>query len=166
MVFPGYHNTKAVMGLGVLLLLQHPEQLSRLQASNYEFTAGMVEEITRFLSVISGPQLRTALADATIGNQLIKAGDTVLCSLTAANRDDALGEGMSNFDLFRDPVPHVAFGHGIHYCPGGPLTRLAVQIAFPALFRRFPELRLAARPEDLTFQNSPSYAVESLPVTW
>jgi cytochrome P450 len=102
-----------------------------------------------------------------IAGQPVSEGDLVLCSLSAADRDAVLGDGLEDLDLSRPPVPHVAFGHGMHHCLGAPLARLELGIAFPALLRRFPRLRLAVDPSDLRFfERSIVYGIEELPVTW
>ena len=66
--------------------------------------------------------------------------------LGAAGRDPALYTNPDRFDPFRPAKPHAAFGAGIHFCVGAPLARLELQIALPALFHKFPNLRLAAPP--------------------
>jgi cytochrome P450 len=53
--------------------------------------------------------------------------------------------------LDRQPNPHVSLGGGIHYCLGAPLARLEIQIAVPAIIRKFPNLALADQP---TFRNN------------
>ena len=69
-------------------------------------------------------------------------------------------------DLTRKPAPHVAFGHGVHHCLGAPLARLEMRVAFPALLRRFPALRLAV-PFEIQFRSlSVIHGLQSLPVTW
>jgi cytochrome P450 len=62
---------------------------------------------------------------------------------------------------------HVAFGHGIHYCLGAPLARLEGEVAFGALFDRFPRLALAADPSSLRWgrQSSLIHGLETLPVS-
>jgi cytochrome P450 len=107
-----------------------------------------------------------AVTDTEVAGQPVKAGERVLCSLSAANRDDALDEGVDRLDLTRKPVSHVAFGYGAHYCLGAPLARLELQIALPALLRRFPDLRLAVPFEEIRFRHTMGFGVESLPVTW
>jgi cytochrome P450 len=103
----------------------------------------------------------------TIAAQSIKAGESVVCSLAAANRDEALGAHMDRFDLTRRSGPHMAFGHGIHHCLGAPLARMEMRIAFPALLRRFPNLRLAVPFDDLQFrEHALVYGLRSLPVAW
>jgi oxidation protein CepF len=165
MLSPGYHNTIGMLGLGTLLLLENPEQLI-LALDNPAGIENMVEEMLRYLSILSAPQARTALSDVIIAGQQIKAGELVLCSLSSANRDDVLGPEMDRLDVSRCPVAHVAFGYGIHYCLGAPLTRMVMRVAYVTLFQRFPGLRLAVRFEDLSFHPVPSHNVESLPVSW
>jgi cytochrome P450 len=71
--------------------------------------------------------------------------------LAAANRDPAAHPDPDVLDLSRPPRPHLAFGHGIHFCLGAPLARLEARIAFTTLLRRFPELRLAGARSELTW---------------
>ncbi|MEU5585018.1 cytochrome P450 [Streptomyces chrestomyceticus] len=163
----GFEQVASIIGLGTLLLLEHPDQLA-LWRDNPELTDRAVEEMVRYLTVIHTASPRTALEDVTIGGQQIKAGESVACSLLAANRVPAAGEPEDRFDITREPTPHMAFGHGIHHCLGAPLARMELRIAFPALLRRFPGLRLAVPPEKVRFRpaRSRQYALESLPVEW
>jgi cytochrome P450 len=87
----------------------------------------------------------------------------MLVHLPAASRDPRVGKG----DAFcpADPSPHLAFGHGLHRCVGAELARMELRAAYPALARRFPEMRLAVEPEELEFHaKSIVYGLESLPV--
>ena len=105
--------------------------------------------------------------DLTIGDQLIKAGELVVVSLPAANRDGQLLSDDSGLDVSRGPVNHVAFGHGIHHCLGAPLARAEMQIAFPALFRRFPSLRLELGNDGADYRKQTFiYGLSSLRVGW
>ena len=107
------------------------------------------------------PGCSLALADAP-------AGTLVTASLCAANRDPALGGGdLEQLDLTRAPLPHVAFGYGIHHCLGAPLARIELRIAFSALLRRLPGLALAVDPSAVRYrQDNLIHGVEALPVTW
>jgi cytochrome P450 len=124
-----------------------------------------VEELLRYLTVVQVAFPRFAREDMDIAGNAITKGDIVIVSLSAANRDAALGEDLERFDATRTPFPHVAFGHGIHRCIGAELGRMELRAAYPALLRRFPKLRLAVPPEALAFRKlSIVYGVEALPV--
>ena len=83
-----------------------------------------VEEFARY----DGPALlairRFPVEDITIGGVTVPAGETVLLSLAAANRDPRRFPDPDRLDLGRDATGHLALGHGIHYCLGAPLARL------------------------------------------
>jgi cytochrome P450 len=101
----------------------------------------------------------------TLFGQDVAAGDAVVCSLSAANRDGAFGSEPDAFDPDRAAASHLAFGHGIHRCVGAELARLELRAAFPALLRRFPEIQLALSPDALEYtQTSIVYGLRSLPV--
>jgi cytochrome P450 len=166
LLFNGHESTANMLGIGTLLLLRHPDQLALLRRDPSAVDKA-VEEMLRYLSVVNSAMPRTALEDVEIAGQVVKAGEQVFCSLTTANRDDALGGDLGSLDVTRADVSHVAFGHGIHYCIGAPLARLEMRIAYPALLRRFPDLRLAVPFDEVPFRSySYVYGVESLPITW
>jgi cytochrome P450 len=87
----------------------------------------------------------------------------VICHLAGAGRDPRVGAD-DTFDPDRvASVSHLAFGHGFHRCVGAELAKMELRIAYPALARRFPDLRLASG--ELEFRRkSIVYGVESLPV--
>jgi cytochrome P450 len=164
----GLDNTSGMIGLGVLLLLEHPDQLALLR-EHPELTGNAVEELLRYLSVIPTASPRTAVRDTVLAGQLIRQGDRVKCSLMSANRDQAACPDPDRLDITRDPGPHVAFGHGIHHCLGAPLARMEMRMIYQALVQRFPGLRLAVPPEQVRFRVAASkvvFSVEALPVAW
>ncbi|WP_067540356.1 cytochrome P450 [Nocardia crassostreae] len=80
----------------------------------------------------------------------IAAGDPILSCPAGANRDpEVYGDSAGEFDPTRTNKDHMAFGYGAHRCPGAPLARLEAQVALPALFRRFPQMKLAVSPDEL-----------------
>ncbi|MBY8879940.1 cytochrome P450 [Actinacidiphila acidipaludis] len=167
LVVAGHETTAAMIALGALALLERPDQRALLLDESVS-TADAVEELLRYLS-ISGVFPRVANEDITIGEWPVKAGERVLVSLLTANRDPRLvPDGADRLDLTREPVQHMAFGFGTHQCPGQHLARLELQLALPALFHRFPELRLAVPADELTFHGDGAnvYGVEGLPVAW
>ncbi|MEV0320296.1 cytochrome P450 [Streptomyces sp. NPDC050658] len=166
LVLAGLDNISGMLGLGTLLLLGHPGQLAAVR-DDPGAVDGAVDELLRYLSVPHAPTPRTALEDVTVGGQLVRAGEHVLCSLPLANRDAALLDEPDRFDITREPSAHVAFGHGIHHCLGAALARMELRLAFPALLRRFPALSLAVPESDVPFRvHALAHGVERLPVTW
>lgn len=168
LLLAGHETTSNMLGVGTLLLLQHPDQTALLRdTEDGGLIDQAIEELMRYLSIVHGVLPRYAKQDVEIGGQLIKAGEMALCSLPAANRDPALTEDADRFDIGRKQTSHVAFGHGIHHCLGAPLARMEMRIAYPALLRRFPTLRSVRPVDEVAFRHfSVVYGVESLPVAW
>ncbi|WP_370465317.1 cytochrome P450 [Nocardia sp. CS682] len=98
-----------------------------------------------------GCSIRYATEDLDIGGVHIAKGEAILASYAAAGRDPEVhGPTADDFEVHRRTKDqHLAFGHGTHHCLGAPLARLEGQIALPALFARFPELRLAVEPAEV-----------------
>lgn len=166
MLIGGHETTANMLALGTYALLEHPEQADALRDGTVS-PDDAVEELMRYLTVGQMAGVRTALEDVELGGELIKKGETVSVSLPAANRDPARFENPDQLDLSRLAGGHVAFGHGIHQCVGRQLARLEMRIAFPALLRRFPALRLAVPPEQLRMRDDMQvYGAYELPVAW
>jgi cytochrome P450 len=124
-----------------------------------------VEEVLRYLTVVQVAFPRFARADVEVAGVQIAKGDVVIVSLSAGDRDPALGENLNVVDPHRPPTSHLAFGHGVHRCIGAELARMELRAAYPALLRRFPAMRLATPSEDLNYRKvSIVYGVETLPV--
>jgi oxidation protein CepF/oxidation protein CepG len=166
MILAGDDNVSGMIGLGVLALLRHPEQIPVL-LEDEQSADRAVEELIRYLTVPYAPTPRTAVADVTVGDQVIRRGETVLCSLPMANRDPALLPDVDHLDVMREPVPHVAFGHGVHHCLGSALARLELRTVYTALWRRFPALRPAEPDREPMFRTTtPAYGLTRLLVAW
>ncbi|MET9343203.1 cytochrome P450 [Nonomuraea sp. NPDC003804] len=162
----GHETTANMLGLGTLALLQHPEQLALVRQSP-ETARTAVDELLRYLSIIDTVMLRRASIDLELDGQVIPEGDFVSCSLASANRDPALLERPGELDVTRPKTPHVAFGFGPHQCLGQNLARLEMEIAYPALFRRLPKLRLAVPLSEVPFKKDVAvYGVHRLEVEW
>jgi cytochrome P450 len=141
LLFAGHETTVNLIGNGTLTLLRNPDELARVRDEDVGRSA--VEEFLRYESpaqIIS----RTAAEDVEFGGRTITARQSVIGLLGAANRDPDVFPDPDRVDVSRSPNPHVAFGHGIHFCIGAQLSRLEARIAIPALLRRFPNLALAS----------------------
>ena len=161
----GLDTTANMIGLGTFALLSHPEQAAALR-DDPGLAGQTVEELLRYLS-IAHSGIRSALEDVELDGQLIKAGESVTISVEAANRDPEKFADPDTLDLHRKATGHLAFGHGIHQCLGQQLARVEMQVALPALFTRFPALRLTVPPEEVPLRTNMNIAgVHRLPVTW
>ena len=164
----GHETTANMISLGTLALLQHPEQLAALRATDdATLIAGAVEELLRYLSIVQSGRRRVALEDIAIGGQTIPAGEGVILATDIANRDGSVFADPDRLNVHRDARGHVAFGFGVHQCLGQPLARVELQVVYGTLFRRIPTLRLAVDFDEIRFKHdSLIYGVHELPVTW
>lgn len=163
LLLAGSETTSNMLALGMFALLRHPEQLDVLRRDPGLVDAA-IEELLRWLSIVHNTTAKVATRQVQIAGRTINAGDLVMCSLPAANRDPDLVMRPDELDITRPASRHVAFGHGPHHCIGAPLARLQMRIALPALLGRFPGLRLAAEPE---FRSGHlTHGLDSLPVMW
>lgn len=137
----GFETTTGLIGSGIHALLTHPEQRAALLADPSRVDDA-VEEALRFESPVQVTN-RNALQDLEIGGRQVRAGESVLVVLAAANRDPEVFPDPDRFDITRQGRPNHAFGVGIHFCLGGPLARVEGQAAFDTLFRRLPRLQPA-----------------------
>ncbi|WP_075743724.1 MULTISPECIES: cytochrome P450 [Actinoalloteichus] len=166
LLIAGHETTANMLGLGALALLRNPDQLALLRADP-TLIDGAVEELLRYLSIIQFGAIRAALEDVELGGETITAGQTLVLSLPAANRDPERFADPDRLDVTRDSVRHLSFGHGIHQCLGQQLARVEMRVGFSTLLREFPDLRLAVEPHEVPLRTDMAiYGVHSLPVTW
>jgi cytochrome P450 len=166
MLAAGHETTANMIALGVVTLLQHPDQLNAIKADP-ALTPAAVEELLRYLAVAQNGLGRAAKENIDVGVQLIRKGEGVLVLLAAANRDETVFENPDAFDIRRQPYRHTSFGAAVHQCIGSPLARAELQMAFDTLFKRVPNLQLAVAPEDIKYKfDSLFFGVHSLPVSW
>ncbi|MFD5828188.1 cytochrome P450 [Lentzea sp. NPDC060358] len=160
----GFETTASMISLGTLAMLRDPSLFERVQSGD-EAVNGVVDELLRHQTVVQVAFLRIARRDVEIAGTRIRAGDIVACSLSQANRDPGVYPDPDVIDPSRPAGQHLAFGYGAHRCIGAELAKMELRIAYPALARRFPELRLAADPATLDFRKlSIVYGLHSLPV--
>ncbi len=163
LLLAGHETTANMLSLGTLALLRHPGQLTLLRDEPDRVDAA-VEELLRWLSIVHSGTVKITTTEVRLGDQTLGPGETVICSLPAANRDPGLVPNPDDLDIRRDSIGHVAFGHGVHHCLGAPLARMEMRIAFPALLRRFPGLRLAGEPLFRSF--TVVHGLTTMPIAW
>ncbi|WP_051836194.1 cytochrome P450 family protein [Streptomyces sp. NRRL WC-3742] len=139
----------------LVTLLRHPAQLASLRQRLENGPDGgdgalarAVEELLRHDAAFELTTWRFFAEDSDLFGTTVPAGDSVIVSLCAANRDETRFPDADRLDLDRTPNAHLAFGHGIHYCPGAALARAELQIAVATLLTRLPGLRPSAEPGD------------------
>ncbi|NEC91811.1 cytochrome P450 [Streptomyces sp. SID12501] len=162
----GLDTVANTLGLGVLALFDNPGQLALLRDDPAVLDTA-VEELMRYLSVISATGGRTATEDLELGGVTIRAGEYVVPALAVANRDPAHYDDPDRLDLTRTPAQQIGFGHGVHRCIGGAMTLMEMRIGFSAVLRRFPELRLAVPREDVVYRGyNMVHGALAIPVRW
>ncbi|RFU82276.1 cytochrome P450 [Streptomyces triticagri] len=150
------------------LLLTRPGLLERLRADP-AVRPRAVDELLRYIPHRNSVGLaRIATEDVDLCGVRIRAGDPVYVSYLSANRDPHVFPEPDRIDFDREePAAHVAFGHGTHYCTGGPLARMQIDLVVDVLVDRLPGLRLAVPPEQVPWRRHALIrGPESLPVTW
>jgi len=142
----GNETTRNAISHGMLALLDNPDQWQLFRA---ERPVTAVDEIVRWATPVTVFQ-RTALEDAVLGGQQIKAGQRVGLFYRSANFDEEVFDRPEEFDVRRDPNPHLGFGgSGAHYCLGASLARLEIELIFNAIADAMPAIRKAGDPERL-----------------
>ncbi|AGL18903.1 cytochrome P450 [Actinoplanes sp. N902-109] len=157
----GYENSVNLIGLSLFTLLRHPAQWQALR-DDPALLPGAVRELMRYEPPAPVALRRFATEDIEIGGVLVPAGDTVLVSIAAADRDPAQWPAPDELDLHRDTAAQLSLGYGIHYCLGAPLARLEAEVAIAAVLRRLPVLELTGEP--VWRPSFRSRALRSLPV--
>ena len=141
----GHDTTSAGIAGGLRALLEHPDQLARLQA-DMSLMGTAVEEMIRWVVPVK-EFMRTAQQDTEVRGVPIKKGESVLLSYVSANRDEDVFTDADKFDVGRDPNKHLSFGYGVHFCLGASLARMEMNSFFSELIPRIKSIELAGEPE-------------------
>jgi cholest-4-en-3-one 26-monooxygenase len=137
----GNETTRNAAAGGMLSFFEHPRQWQRLR-EDPGLVPTTAEEIVRWVSPVNLFR-RTATRDFELGGQQIAEGDKVVVFYASANRDENVFAAPRQFDIGRDPNPHVGFGGGgPHFCLGRHLAALELRVLFEALVERMPGITL------------------------
>ena len=165
LIVAGSETTRNAISLGLVALLEHPDQLALLRRDPAAIPLA-VEEILRWSSPVSH-FARRATRDTEIRGVPIAEGDRVTMWYPSANRDEETFDDPFRFDITRSPNPHVAFGGGgVHFCLGAHLARRELAALVEALLQRTREIELTGPPSYavLGILNPILLAVQGLPV--
>jgi cytochrome P450 len=158
----GHETTTNLIANSMLSFLDYPDQLERLRARP-ELLESAIEEVLRFRSPVQW-MMRMPRRSVELHGETIHVGTMVLPMIGSANRDENVFRDADRFDISRDPNPHIAFGHGIHFCIGAALSRLEARIALPDLLSRLGDFEFAGvsawEPRDALHVHGPA----SLPI--
>ena len=137
----GHDTTSNAMAGAMKALIDHPDQLARLQADP-SLMGTAVDEMIRWTSPVK-QFMRTAAVDYELGGQTIKAGEDVYLAYWSANRDEDVFENPFTFDVGRSPNKHLAFGFGVHYCLGAMLARMEMKAVFSKILPHLASVEYA-----------------------
>ena len=138
----GHGTTIDLLSLSMLMLAERPDLQEQLRADNSKIPA-FIEEMLRFESPIKS-NFRLARRTTKIGGVDVPAGTSVLVMNGAANRDPERFDEPDEFRLDRPNIlQHIAFGRGIHTCPGAPIARAEVRVSLERILDRMADIRLS-----------------------
>jgi cytochrome P450 len=158
----GHETTTSLIGNGLFLLLQDRSQWQLIQDDRALLPAA-IEEILRYESPVAR-QPRVIKRDTVLGGQELAGGQMLFQMLNSANRDADYFSDPDVFDIRRTKNRHIAFGYGVHFCIGAPLSRAEGFIVFDTLLRRMPEIRLVDSEADWDVTKRNSRVLHSLRV--
>ena len=142
----GNETTRDLISSGLIAFADHPGQFERVR-DDPTLIATAVEEMLRWSSPVVS-FMRTATRDTEVGGVPVAEGEPLLMLFASANRDeDAFGPSASDFDVGRDPNPHLAFGQGNHFCLGASLARLEGRVVLEELIGTFASVAGAGEVE-------------------
>jgi cytochrome P450 len=142
LVVGGQETTANLISNAMLCLLENPRQLALLR-KQMELLPSAIEEVLRYRSPLPW-LMRTPTQPVELSGQTIPPGALVLPMIGSANRDERHFPAADQFDITRDPNPHIAFGHGVHFCLGATLARMEARIALTDLLARMDQIELAS----------------------
>ena len=160
LILAGNETTRNAISGGMLAFSQHRDQWQKLR-ENPSLLESATEEILRYVSPVIAMR-RTATCDTELAGQKIRENDKVVMFYPSANRDAAVFARPHDFDITRDPNPHLAFGWGPHFCLGASLARAEIRGIFAELLERLPDIEVSGEVRRL--RSSTVNSVKSMPV--
>jgi cytochrome P450 len=141
----GAETTRHAIAGAMLAFIERPDELALLRGDE-RLLPGAIEEILRWTTP-SPSKRRTATRPCRLGGKAVGPGDKVLVWEGSANRDERRFPDPTSFLVTRDPNPHLAFGHGTHFCLGAHLARMEIRVALSETLKAFSHFSLSGEPE-------------------
>ncbi|HEX6479566.1 MAG TPA: cytochrome P450 [Ktedonobacteraceae bacterium] len=164
LLLAGHVTTTNLIGQAIRCFDEHPQALEQVRRQP-ELMPGAIEEVLRYASPV-WRLLRTTTTEVTIEGITIPADALVFGWLASANRDERQFAEPERFNIRRNPNRHVAFGHGIHFCIGAPLSRLETSIALPMMVEQLPDLHVVHDQPLELFEGRVLFGFKHLPITF
>jgi cytochrome P450 len=166
LTYAGHGSTALGLNNVLLYLAEHPEAQQRL-IDDPALIPTAIDEILRFETSLRWFP-RQLTRDACLAGQEMSAGERVILLFASVNRDAEVFDTPDEVVIDRKPNRHVAFGSGIHSCPGMPLAKAEIRIAVSTLVARIPGFRLAGTAERTNPLEGGGrhLGVRRMPVTW
>lgn len=139
LLLAGHVTTTNLLSQAIRCFDEHPGVLEQVRCQP-ELIPDAIEEVLRYASPV-WRLVRTATREVEIAGTTVPKGSAIFCWLASANRDETQFADPTRFDIHRTPNKHLAFGYGIHFCIGAPLSRLEAAVALPILIEQLPHLR-------------------------
>jgi cytochrome P450 len=160
----GAETTYRSSGNLLYLLLTHTDQLEAVRRDR-SLLPQAIEEALRFEPPLLSIN-RTTTCEVEIGGVTLAAGESISPSIGSANHDETRWENPEVFDIFRTPIPHIAFAHGPHMCLGMHLARLETRALLNRVLDRLPGLALDPGDTDPHIRGQVFRSPTALPVTF
>ena len=142
----GNETTRNAMTHGMNAFFDNPDQWELFKRARPD---SAIDEIIRWATPVHCFQ-RTALADVELGGVTIREGQRAGLFYSSANFDEDVFDRPFEFDILRNPNPHLAFGgNGAHYCIGANLARMEIKLIFNELADQVPDIAKLAEPKRL-----------------
>ena len=164
LLLAGHVTTTNLLSQAIRCFDEHPEALSQLR-KHPEFMPTAIEEVLRYASPV-WRLVRTNTEEVTIAGVTIPKDELIFTWLASANRDPRQFAEPERFDITRTPNRHVAFGHGIHFCIGAPLSRMETAVALPMIIKQLPNLRVLHADAPELFEGRFLFGFQRLPIAF
>jgi cytochrome P450 len=164
LLLAGHVTTTNLLSQAIRCFDEHPLVMAQLRRQP-ELMLGAIEEVLRYASPV-WRLVRGTKTEVTLHGVTIPAGAMIFAWLASANRDGEQFSEPEYFDITRHPNKHLAFGHGIHFCVGAPLSRLETSIALPMILAQLPELRRVPGQSGTLFEGRALFGFRHLPVVF